>query len=174
MWRCRNKLVNHIAPAFTVLFCSHHACAAHTTHNIPEERFPARRTRPTCPSARLTCSFFVGLCWTSLRPDFDGRRLYVSPSARLTCSFFVGLCWTSLRPDFGGHRHRVSPSDRPACSPPTSSHTRDTQHITLHVILALLTHCFCCTITCITQKQRTRTCICWLAAYLRVGVGQGW
>ena len=62
-------------------------------------------------------------------------------------------CGTSLRPDFDGRRLYVSPSDRPACSPPTSSHTRDTKHITLHVIFVLLTHCYCCMTTCITQKQ---------------------
>ena len=78
MRQWKNKLVNHIAPAFTVLFCSHHACAARTTHNIPEESFPARRTRPTCPSARLTGSF----CWPLLDTTSTGLRR--TPSPRFT------------------------------------------------------------------------------------------
>ena len=98
MRRCKNKLVNHIAPAFTVLFCSHHACAAHTTHNTPEEKFPARRTRPAYPSDRPTCN--LGLAGH----HFDRTLTDAASTFRLRTGPLAILAFAGHRSDLGLRR----------------------------------------------------------------------
>ena len=152
----------------SVLFTSRMRSAHYTQHSGRE--VPCSKDAARLPFGPAHLQSWP--CGTSLRPDFDGRRLYVSPSDWPTCD--LGLCRTPLRPRTStdtGTVFRLRTGLPAVLQLPL---TRATPNTTLHVILALLTHCFCCMKTCITQKQRTRTCICWLATYLRVGVGQGW
>ena len=101
--RCKTRLVNHIAPAFTVLFCSHHACAAHTTHHTADKElcledaadlqpWPLPDAAPTLDFTALrlqtlpTCN--PGPCRTPLQPwtstdTVTALRLRTSPLATL-------------------------------------------------------------------------------------------